>query len=84
MGRGIAMMPLPLAQESVDNGNLVMLFEDVEPYEGKCFLVYPSRRFISLASLRFIDYIMTALAACNHNGACDREAKTKGALKPLS
>ncbi|QYK01862.1 LysR family transcriptional regulator [Shewanella psychrotolerans] len=83
MGRGISMMPLPVAQEYVENGKLVMLFEDVEPYEGKCFLVYPSRRFISLASQRFIDYIMTALEACIQNGACDREARTKGVIKPL-
>ncbi|GIU16369.1 LysR family transcriptional regulator [Shewanella colwelliana] len=83
MGRGISMMPLPIAQEYVENGKLVMLFEDVEPYEGKCFLVYPSRRFISLASQRFIDHMMLALETCIQNGACDRQAKTKGAIKPL-
>ncbi|MCG9721761.1 LysR family transcriptional regulator [Shewanella sp. Isolate7] len=84
MGRGISMMPLPIAQEYVEQGKLVMLFEDIEPYEGKCFLVYPSRRFISLASQRFIDHMMRALEECIQNGACDREARTKGVIKPLS
>lgn len=85
MGRGISMMPLPFAKEHIATGELEMLFEDVEPYEGKCFLVYPSRRFISLASQRFIDYMMTAMEECmgSGSGRCDREVKIRGAIKSM-
>ncbi|MCE0555575.1 LysR family transcriptional regulator [Motilimonas sp. E26] len=60
-GRGISMMPRPYVQEFIDNGQLIMLFEEIGPFEGKCYLVYPSRRFISLASQRFIDFMMNTL-----------------------
>ncbi|GIU13577.1 MULTISPECIES: LysR family transcriptional regulator [unclassified Shewanella] len=83
MGRGISMMPLPFAKEHVASGELEMLFADVEPYEGKCYLVYPSRRFISLASQRFIDYMMTAMEECKGTGRCDREVKIRGVIKSM-
>lgn len=85
MGRGISMMPLPFAKEHIASGELEMLFEDVEPYEGKCFLVYPSRRFISLASQRFIDYMMTAMEECmgSGSGRCDKEVKIRGVIKSM-
>ncbi|QQX79659.1 LysR family transcriptional regulator [Shewanella sp. KX20019] len=84
MGRGISMMPLAFAQEYVDSGKLRMLFEDVEPYEGKCFLVYPSRRFISLASQRFIDFMMKVMEDCIKNGDCDREVRVRGSIKSMT
>ncbi|GIU23542.1 LysR family transcriptional regulator [Shewanella schlegeliana] len=83
MGRGISMMPLPFAKEYIDNGELEMLFEEIEPYEGKCFLVYPSRRFISLASQRFIDFMMDTLARCLKNGNCGEEIRIRGPIKPM-
>ncbi|WP_086981165.1 LysR family transcriptional regulator [Vibrio aphrogenes] len=61
LGRGISMMPLTFAQPYIDSGQLVMLFEELGPFEGKCYLVYPSRRFVSLVSQRFIDFMMNTL-----------------------
>ncbi|WP_028766539.1 LysR family transcriptional regulator [Shewanella fidelis] len=81
-GRGISMMPLPFAQPHVDSGELEMLFPHVEPYEGKCFLVYPSRRFISMASQRFIDHIMQAIEQCEQTQLCCTEAYLGGSIKP--
>ena len=82
-GRGISMMPLPFAKDYIESGELEMLFKDAEPYEGKCFLVYPSRRFISLASQRFIDFMMTAMEECMQSGDCDREIRVRGAIKSM-
>ncbi len=80
-GRGIAFLPIELTHEYVERGELTMLFEDVEPYIGKCYLVYPSRRFISLASQRFIDHMMAALERCNSGRGCGREERLRGAIK---
>ncbi|WP_394204538.1 LysR family transcriptional regulator [Shewanella waksmanii] len=81
MGRGVSMMPLPFAQPHVDSGELEMLFPDIEPYEGKCFLVYPSRRFISMASQRFIDHVMTAIEECEKTQLCRGAAYLGGSIK---
>ncbi|PHR89621.1 MAG: LysR family transcriptional regulator [Moritella sp.] len=59
--RGIAYIPERLCADEVKQGTLVRLFTDVEPYEGKCYLVYPSRRFVSLASQRLIDHMLSLL-----------------------
>ncbi|TVO33076.1 LysR family transcriptional regulator [Vibrio algivorus] len=61
LGRGISMMPLTFAQKYIDNGQLMMLFEELGPFEGLCYLVYPSRRFVSLTSQRFIDFMMKSI-----------------------
>lgn len=59
--RGVAYLPISLCEEAIDEGRLVQLFEDIEPYNGMCNLVYPSRRFVSLASRRLIDHMMELL-----------------------
>ncbi|ARD24114.1 LysR family transcriptional regulator [Shewanella japonica] len=82
-GAGIAMMPLPFCQDYVKTGQLEMLFKDSAPYEGKCYLVYPSRRYISLASQRFIDHMLIELENCSQTGTCNQIAKIRGAIKPL-
>jgi len=79
--RGIAFLPIEATREYVERGELTMLFEDVEPYIGKCYLVYPSRRFISLASQRFIDHMMGALESCNSGRGCAREERLRGSIK---
>lgn len=61
-GRGIAYLPSEMTEEFVANGSLVTLFPEKNAHQGECFLVYPSRRFVSLASRRFIDFIMENLA----------------------
>jgi len=80
-GRGIAFLPLELTHEYVERGELTMLFEDVEPYIGRFYLVYPSRRFISLASQRFIDHMMAALERCSAGKGCGKEERLRGAIK---
>ncbi|PKG58433.1 LysR family transcriptional regulator [Shewanella sp. Choline-02u-19] len=80
-GRGIAFLPIEVTRDYVERGELTMLFEDVAPYIGKCYLVYPSRRFISLASQRFIDHMMAALKRCNSGKGCGREERLRGAIK---
>ena len=59
--RGIAYIPESMCTEEVKQGKLVRLFTDIKPYEGKCYLVYPSRRFVSLASQRLIDHMLSLL-----------------------
>ncbi|AQS40341.1 transcriptional regulator, LysR family [Shewanella psychrophila] len=81
IGRGIAFLPTEVTREYVERGELTMLFEDVEPYVGKCYLVYPSRRFISLASQRFIDHMLGALERCNAGKGCGREERLRGSIK---
>lgn len=60
-GRGIAYIPLTICKREVDKGLLKVLFPDTEPYIGTCFLVYPSRRYLSSATTRFIDYMMNTI-----------------------
>ncbi|MBR9728781.1 LysR family transcriptional regulator [Shewanella intestini] len=72
-GRGISMMPLTYCQQYIERGQVVRLFEDVPPYVGKCFLVYPSRRYISLASQRFIDYVMKSIESRPYERYCQVE-----------
>jgi len=69
-GKGIAIMPLPFCHEYVKTGQLEMLFEDTPPYEGKCYLVHPSRRYISLAAQRFIDHMLVEFS--DHPSHCDQ------------
>ena len=74
--RGIAYIPERLCKDEIKQGKLVRLFADVEPYKGKCCLVYPSRRFVSLASQRLIDHMLNLLTE-GGQPLCDRESKTK-------
>ncbi|MDX2320001.1 MAG: LysR family transcriptional regulator [Moritella sp.] len=74
--RGIAYIPERLCEEYINTGKLVRLFADVEPYEGKCYLIYPSRRFVSLASQRLIDHMLSFLI---HDGQllCNKSSKVR-------
>lgn len=60
-GRGIAYIPLTLCKREVDNGQLKVLLPDTAPYIGTCYLVYPSRRYLSSDTTRFIDHIMDTI-----------------------
>ncbi|SUI93447.1 LysR family transcriptional regulator [Shewanella morhuae] len=61
-GRGIVYAPAEVVAEHLENGELITLLPEIEAHLGECFLAYPSRRYVSLASRRFIDYIMQELA----------------------
>ncbi|MCL1090109.1 LysR family transcriptional regulator [Shewanella profunda] len=60
-GRGIAYAPAEVVAEFVETGELVTLLPEIDAHQGECFLAYPSRRYVSLASRRFIDYILQEL-----------------------
>lgn len=60
-GRGIVYAPAEVVDEYVQSGELVTLLPEIQPHQGECFLAYPSRRYVSLACRRFIDYIMQEL-----------------------
>ncbi|WP_394130684.1 LysR family transcriptional regulator [Shewanella maritima] len=64
-GRGISLMPLPFCEDHLQSGRLVKLFPDIEPYQGNVFMVYPSRRYISLACQRFIDHFVDEIQRCS-------------------
>ncbi|MCE9687614.1 LysR family transcriptional regulator [Shewanella sp. AS16] len=60
-GKGIAYLPMEMCREYEAGGQLRQLLSNYEPHVGECFLVYPSRRFVSLACRRFIDFILQEL-----------------------
>ncbi|GGI77248.1 LysR family transcriptional regulator [Shewanella gelidii] len=64
-GKGISFLPVDICNEHVDKGLLVPLFEDHEAYIGECLLVYPAKRYVSLACRRFIDFMMQELTDNN-------------------
>ncbi|QYJ78415.1 LysR family transcriptional regulator [Shewanella acanthi] len=61
-GRGIVYSPAEVVEDFVKTGELVTLLPDTKSHQGDCYLAYPSRRYVSLASRRFIDFIMEELA----------------------
>jgi len=61
-GRGIVYAPSEVVVDFVGSGELISLLPEIEAYHGECYLAYPSRRYVSLASRRFIDFIMQELA----------------------
>jgi DNA-binding transcriptional LysR family regulator len=60
-GQGIGYLPRRICQEDIKQTKLVRLFDKLPPYMAVVFLVYPLRRFLSLASQRFIDYVLANL-----------------------
>jgi len=60
-GRGIGYLPRRLCHDDVQHGKLVRLFNDLPPYLAVCFLVYPSRRFLSLTGQRLLDFMLDQL-----------------------
>ncbi|OLQ77671.1 LysR family transcriptional regulator [Photobacterium proteolyticum] len=65
--RGIILLPEPLADFYIERGMLVRLFEDIEPSMSFGWLVYPSRKYLSLTVRTFIDYMLTE---AEHMGVC--------------
>ncbi len=61
-GRGIVYAPTEVVAEYVAAGQLVTLLPEIDPHPGEYYLAYPSRRYVSLASRRFIDFILQELA----------------------
>ncbi|MFV0594079.1 LysR family transcriptional regulator [Shewanella sp.] len=61
-GRGIVYAPTEEVAEYVTSGQLVTLLPEIDSHPGECYLAYPSRRYVSLACRRFIDFIVQELA----------------------
>lgn len=61
-GRGIVYAPAEIVVDFVEAGELISLLPSIESHQVECYLAYPSRRYVSLASRRFIDFIMKNLA----------------------
>ena len=56
--RGVIFIPEQVADFYVEKGLLVRLFNDIEPSINYGWLVYPSRKHLSLAARTFIDYML--------------------------
>ncbi|WP_033298412.1 LysR family transcriptional regulator [Psychromonas ossibalaenae] len=56
--RGIIFIPEKVANFYVERGLLVRIFNDIEPSINHCWLVYASRKHLSLATRTFINYIL--------------------------
>lgn len=65
--RGIILLPEPLADYYIERGMLVRLFADIEPSMSYGWLVYPSRKYLSLTVRTFIDFMLTE---AEHIGVC--------------
>ncbi|AZQ09198.1 LysR family transcriptional regulator [Shewanella khirikhana] len=61
LGKGIVYLPAEMCDAYLATGQLRQLLPDFQPYVGECFLVYPSRRFVSQACRRFIDFVLQEL-----------------------
>ncbi|GGB50923.1 LysR family transcriptional regulator [Shewanella inventionis] len=66
LGRGIGYLPQGLCHDDVEQGRLIRLFNELQPYVGVVFLVYPSRRFLSLTAQRLLDYMLNELPEQPH------------------
>ncbi|QSX36741.1 LysR family transcriptional regulator [Shewanella sedimentimangrovi] len=60
-GKGITYLPTEMCDAYLASGQLRQLLTGYQSHKGECFLVYPSRRFVSLACRRFIDFILQEL-----------------------
>ncbi len=65
LGRGIGYLPEGLCVEDVQQGKLVRLFDDLPPYIGVVYLVYPSRRFFNLTGQRLLNFMQAELPLQN-------------------
>lgn len=58
-GRGIVFIPEGIANLYVERGELVRLFDTIEPSVNYGWLVYPSRTHLSLTARTFIDFMLS-------------------------
>ncbi|MGB0834334.1 MAG: LysR family transcriptional regulator [Psychrobium sp.] len=60
-GLGITRLPIINVTEELASGRLVEVFPDYENYKIDCFLVYPSRKYMSAKVRCFIDFFTESL-----------------------
>ncbi|MDX1301857.1 LysR family transcriptional regulator [Photobacterium sp.] len=59
LGRGIVFIPDSIANHYVEKGELVQLFDNIESAVHYGWLVYPSRKHLSLTARTFVDYMLS-------------------------
>lgn len=60
-GRGIAMVPLLLARQALEEGRLVSLLDGMPAFDWSIYAVYPRRRYLSGRVRAFIDHLAERL-----------------------
>ncbi|MGF1761474.1 LysR family transcriptional regulator [Photobacterium sagamiensis] len=63
LGRGIVYIPEQMAKHYVERGDLVRLFDDIDPFVGRGWLVYQSRANLTLAARAFVDFALAEIDA---------------------
>jgi DNA-binding transcriptional LysR family regulator len=60
-GLGIAFLPLALCRDEIANGALIRMLPDWSPPSMTIYAIYPSRRGLTPAARRFIEYLAEGL-----------------------
>jgi DNA-binding transcriptional LysR family regulator len=60
-GLGIAFLPLALCRDEIANGTLIRMLPDWSPPSMTIYAIYPSRRGLTPAARRFIEYLAEGL-----------------------
>lgn len=63
---GITILPIEWCRDELAKGQLVQLFSSTPILKTSLNLVYPSRRFVSIAAQRFIDFVMDYVEKHGH------------------
>ncbi|MBJ7537476.1 LysR family transcriptional regulator [Marinomonas transparens] len=60
-GQGIARVPKLVLTDEIENGNLVLLFDDFQPISVDIFLIYPNRKYMPSRTRSFIDFLISKM-----------------------
>ncbi|WP_028862855.1 LysR family transcriptional regulator [Psychromonas aquimarina] len=76
--RGIIFIPEKVANFYIERGLFVRIFNDIEPSINHCWLVYASRKHLSLAARTFINYMLQEFGG--DDDLCDIENDVRGMI----
>lgn len=65
-GVGVAQLPYELCRQDIDGGRLQVIAPDWSPPRVGIFVLYPSRRSLTLAGRKFIDALAEGMASLDH------------------
>ena len=77
LGRGISYVPEQLASRYVEHGELIRLFDHIEPFVGHGWMVYQPLANLSLAARTFIDFALAEMEASADFCSSDSEVLDK-------
>ena len=60
-GQGIARVPKLVLSDEIENGSLVLLFDDFLPVTVDIFLIYPNRKYMPSKVRSFIDFLVSKM-----------------------